>query len=370
MKRSVRSILWLALCGSVACGGGSGTTPSPSPAMPSDPEPMLRSDVPPITSVDEAKPGVFIPPHLDCRAPLAGETGHGPGGQVCTQVGIAGCTEEGKYFPDYGSCDIVRTERPYWPAKAAGSTAPDDPRLQDAAFMSELAWVTSQARATACTCCHDSRQAPMGASQWAIDAPGIWTDTASNAAIALFAGLSDSSLFGSFAPEQNNGFQRSTTGLPSTDGARMRAFFVAELTRRGITEAQAMAFPPFGGPFLENQRAKPTACTKGEGVDAAGHVSWSGGAARYVYILDPAAANPGAPPNFDLPDGTLWRLDVLASADAVHSGVKYGTTPAGTVQSFPTAGRAPALQPGRSYHLFVLSDVALVSNNCLFTYGG
>jgi hypothetical protein len=356
-------LAWFALSSAVACSS------DPTAVTTSGPEPTLRRDVPPITRVDQAKPRVFIPPFVDCRPPADGRPGQSEGGQVCTPVAISGATEPGRYFPDQASCEIVRRQRPYWPADPAATPKADDPRLADEAFMKELAWVTEQVAATGCTCCHDSRQTPNGPSQWSIDAKPIWTDTVSTNGIALFTGLADSSILGAYPAEENNGFQRTTTGLPSTDGARLRAFFVAELARRGVSEEQARAIPPFGGPLYELNTKKPTECKDGEGIDPSGRIRWKRGRkARYVYVLEAGSKNPGVPPNLDKPEGTIFRLDVLASADALEESVIYGTTPEGTAQSIPESGRAPALISGRSYQLFVAEDMALPVTNCVFTY--
>lgn len=344
---------------------------SSDPAEPNveSPAPTLRSAVTPVRDPKQAKPNTVIPPFVDCRAPQAGQTGASADGKVCTPVAVAGCTETGKYYPDYASCEVVRTQRPYWPKPAAATPKSDDPRLQDAAFMRELSWVTEQARATACTCCHDSKQAPAGPSQWYIDAAPIWTDTVSDSGIVLFAGLADSSVLGAYPAEENNGFQRTETGFPSTDAARMRAFFVNELARRNISEEKARATPPFGGPLYAISQAPPKPCGDGVGIMSDGSIRWSGDAkARYVYVLESGSKNPGVPPNLDLPKGTLWRLDVLASADALAAGFRYGTTPAGSFQAFPETGRAPALVSGKTYHLAVMRDLAFPAENCLFTY--
>ena len=356
---------WLALAivvagNVVACGGddssgGGGLT--------------LRGDVRPIRSTSEALGGVFIPPYLDCRAPIAGEVATRDDGKVCTQVAISGATEVGRRFADYADCEVVRTQRPYWSAAPASRPSANDPRLQDAAFMNELAWVTEQVAATGCTCCHDSSVNNGEAAQWDISFGPIWTDTISNTGVALFTGLADSSVLGAYPPADNNGYQREQTGIPSTDGARMKAFFVAELERRGISEAEAAAVPPFGGPIYANQIAVPSECENGVGIDADGNVRWKGAPARYVYVLAEDSANPGVPPNFDLPEGTLWRLDVLASQQPIASGFKYGTTPRGTFQHTPETTAAPALVPGQRYHMTVLLDVGLPIVNCIFENG-
>lgn len=341
-------------------GAGGGTTELPPPT--------LRSDVTPVTSKAQAKSGVFIPPFFECRDPLPGETGEGPNGQVCTHNAISGCTEPGKSFAKYASCEVVKTQRPFFPKPPAGTSAPDDPRLSDPAFMSELGWVTQQVEASGCVCCHDSTLSAGKAGEWDIAAAGIWTDSISDSGLALFTGLADSSVLGAYPAADNHGFDRTATGLPTTDTDRMKAFFMAELERRGITAEEAAATPPFGGPIYAAMIAVPKPCANEQGVAADGTVSWFGGPARYVYILEEGSKNPGVPPNLDLPEGVLWRLDVLASADAVDSGLVYGTTPAGSFQAYPETSAAPKLVPGKTYQIVSMWDVGLPSTNCLFTY--
>lgn len=321
----------------------------------------LASDVAPIRRVEDAKSGVFIPPFVDCR--------EGPEGKVCTNVAVSGCTEPGKYYPDYASCQVVRTQRPFWPEPPAAEPKSDDPRLSDQAFMDELAWMTEQVEAAACTCCHDSRQNSGLTGQWDIHRGPIWLDTLSDGGLALFAGYADSSSLGAYPSAENHGFDRDQTGIPTTDTPRMQAFLRRELERRGISEAQAREVPPFGGPIYANRIKPPGSCQEtGQGIDSELRVQF-GGSARYVYVLEPRGENPGVPPNLDRPEGTLWRLDVLASAEPVASGVKYGTTPEGTFQAIPEKDRAPELKVGSTYQLYVLRDVGLPIANCLFTFG-
>jgi hypothetical protein len=235
--------------------------------------------------------------------------------------------------------------------------------------MSELAWVTEQVAASGCVCCHDARtgRAP---SQWDIRADGVWLDSLSDSGLALFAGYADSSVLGAYEPEDNFGFARARTGLLSDDPERMQRFMTAELTRRGISEAAARAVPPFGGPLYQSRVTPPGACKAGEGVDPSGIIRWNGGAARYVYVLAQGSENPGVPPNLDLPEGTMFRLDVRASEAAIASGLRYGSTPPGSFQVQPPAAPAPALEVGKTYHLTVLRDVGLPIANCLFAFGG
>lgn len=354
-------------CSSAPPPDGQGGSGAGSPAE----EPTYRSDVTPVTSVDQAKPGVFIPPFLDCRDPKPGEVGQGPDGKVCTHVMISACTEPGKSFADYASCDVVKTQRPFFPRPPAGESDPADPRLNDPVFMGELAWVAEQVSACGCVCCHDGDLSNGKAGSWDIKAGPIWTDSLSSTGLALFLGLADSSVLGAYDAEDNHGFDRTTLGLPTTDIPRMTAFFMDELARRGITPEEAAETPPFGGPIYDNYVAEPTECDPvAEGVDAQGLLNWWGGAARYVYVLEAGSKNPGVPPNLDVPQGTVLRLDVLASSDPIYSGVPYGTTPAGTFQAFPEATAAPKLVPGKRYQLVALRDMGLMMSNCLFTYQG
>jgi hypothetical protein len=316
----------------------------------------------------DAMAGVFIQPYEDCREPLDGEPGQGPGGQVCTQVAISASTEAGRYFPDYASCDVVRTQRPFYPVAPAGEPDPEDPRLQDDEFMTELAWAKEQIEASACTCCHDSRQNDGQVGQWDIAAGGIWITTLSDSGVALFAGLADSSVFGSYPAEDNNGFDRTDTGIPTDDTGRMQAFLREVMEYRGITEEQARAVPPFGGPIYEARVAEVEPCGPGQGIEPDGTMRWTGGPARYLYVTEADAENPGVPPNLDLPDGTLLRYDVPASERAVDSGIVLDDPPDVLLQRMPEQG-APELEQGQTYKLVALLDVGVPITSCLFEFG-
>jgi hypothetical protein len=309
---------------------------------------------------------VFQPPYLDCRAALPGEpAGQGEGGQVCTQVAISGATEAGRSFAAYGACEVVLSQRPYYPTPIAEAPT-EDPRLEDAAYMGELGWVTEQVRATGCVCCH-SEAAPEGASAWDIDAGPLWIDTVADSGLAILAGLVDSTTFGAFPSSENNGFDRDTTGLPTTDVARMRAFMVSEYERRGNDPAEAAErYAAFGGPLYTQSLYEPTACEGGEGVGEGGALSWSGGDARYVYVLEADAANPGAPPNLDLPEGTVWLVDVDWREPAISDGFVYGEAPEGARQRFPAQGAPAALVSGQVYYIYALRDIGIPLTRCLF----
>jgi hypothetical protein len=343
-------------------------TPAMSTVAASTEAIRFRSDVAPVTTVEAAMKGVWIPPYDDCRDPKPGETGESADGKVCTHVMISGCTEPGKYYPDYASCAVVRTQRPFWEAPPAKVPSADDPRLQDAAFMGELAWMTQQLEASACTCCHDSRVLDGKVGQWDIDRGPIWLDTLSDTGLALFVGLADSSALGAYPASDNHGFDRERTGVPTTDTERMQKFLRAEMQHRGISEEQARAVPPFGGPIYTNLSMKSVECS-GQGVDPERRVQLTDQTARYVYVMRESTPNPGVAPNMDLPAGTLWRVDVLASAAPMKGSFAYGSTPEGSFQVEPASQRAPALEQGQRYKLYALRDVGLPVINCTFTFG-
>ncbi len=317
----------------------------------------------------------FLQPVRNCVAPKPGEpVGKSEGGKVCTWEMISGVTEEGRNFEDYASCDRVRTQRPYYKAGAAADNTRDDPRMKDPAYAKEQAWVQSQIRSAACVCCHNS-QAPQGASNWYVDQPGNFINGFFPRGLAMGAGWIDTAGFGAYPPSENNGFSRSTpsnpthTIFPTTDDARMRRFFEGELAARGKTRADFANEKYAAGPLDEQRFFRPTACTRGEGVRADGLVVWKGGNARYLYVLDASAASPTVPPNLDLPEGTLWRIDVPSDGKPVLSGtVKFGEIPTGLTQKFPPKDAAPgALQSGKQYYLYVLADLIQPVTRCLFT---
>ncbi len=77
------------------------------------------------------------------------------------------------------------------------------------------------------------------------------------------------------------------------------------------------------------------------------------------------------PPNLDLPEGTLWRLDVSPDAQALTSGeVRFGEAPKGTKQGFPQSGSPSPLEPNKTYYLYASADVMVPITRCLFTFTG
>lgn len=316
----------------------------------------------------EEGPGAIVPTSPDCRDPLPGEPPGATGGRVCTPALISGSTEPGRRFADYASCDVVRTQRPYYAMPSEAPTPrPDDPRLDDADYLAEVAWVREQVEASACSCCHTASLTPSGAAIWDTDVGPLWIDTVTDPALAMIAGFTDSSAFGFLPASENNGFDRSRTGLPTTDVERLRAFALGELERRGLTRAEAEALPPFAPFFQELIDHVPEDCDEGVGVDAEGRLRWTGGAARYVWVLEADARSPGVPPNWDLPDGTLWAITVPHDAAPLGCGMSYGELGPGALQRIPADGSAPPpLTSGETYYLAVMRDIAQPITRCRF----
>ncbi len=314
---------------------------------------------------------VFYPPELIC-APSVDETpGLSPANEVCTWQSIGGCTEPGRLFTDYASCEPVLTQRPFFPVPPSPfKTAEGDPLYEDDTYLAEVAWVKGEAEACGCVCCHTSELSPQGAAAFDTAAEGIWTDTFTERGLAVAAGWIDSSPLGAHAVMENNGFDRSATGLPTTDTVRMIRFFEGELARRGVERSRFEGALPIGGPLYTQGLFSPEPCEAGEGIDENNTIRWSGGSARYVFVLEVGSDNPGVPPNLDSPAGTLWKLDVDSRSDPITSGLTYGSIPANTFQTIPADGVAPALAQGARYYLYVLADVGSPITRCTFEYEG
>ena len=312
---------------------------------------------------------VFTPPTKSCVAPRAGEpAGQGADGKVCTWSTISASTEAGRNFADYGDCEAVLTQRPYFVVPPHAAPAAPDVRLSDPKYASELGWVKAQIQASACVCCHSTGFAPRGTSQWYLEAPGNFMDSFYDTGLALGAGWVDSKAFGAYDPADDNGFDRIHSGFPSTDPARMVAFFKDELAHRGKSQSDFASALPFGGPLVDQLTFRPGPCKSGDGIDATGKLTWSGGPARYAYVLEATAQNPTGPPNLDLPQGALWRVDAPYDGAPFRSGLAWGVAPPGTVQRFPLANAPPAaLSVGQQYYLYVAADVGAPITRCLFT---
>ncbi len=163
------------------------------------------------------------------------QTPEGADDPVCAYEFISGCTVEGRNYADDVSCPAVRKQgRPFRVIPAPREPQADDARLQDPVFMKELNWVTTQVRSCGCACCHDTSRMKDFA-MWDINKPYVWIEQMTKRGVVILSGQLSSTDLGSFPPSDNNGFDRSLTGAPTTDVARFKAFFDAEAERRGIT---------------------------------------------------------------------------------------------------------------------------------------
>jgi hypothetical protein len=194
-----------------------------------DPERKPDSPDAPTGSTEASADGLgeseskFVKPYVSCTD------------GICSTVDVSGTTRLGEAYPVALCPDVRRIGRPFRkvPVPAIDSEAM---RPEDAGFAAELQWVTSQIRSDACTCCHDASNEGYAA-MWDISVAGPWVDQLTDRGVAIMAGRLDSPAFGTKAGVDINGFSREKTGAPTTDSVRLRAFFDAELERRGVTAA-------------------------------------------------------------------------------------------------------------------------------------
>ena len=83
---------------------------------------------------------------------------------------------------------------------------------------------------------------------WDINKPYVWIAQMTNRGVAIMSGQLSSQALGTLPAEENNGFDRSVTGAPTTDVARFQTFFKAEADRRGITPEDIAKMKPLNLP--------------------------------------------------------------------------------------------------------------------------
>ena len=234
-----------------------------------------------------------------------------------------------------------------------------------------MAWATAQLDSSGCGCCHNSESGYATVFDWGIG-PN-WVSTMSDMGVVLAAGLAGEGVFVTMPPEDNHGFAQAGNAFVSTDPERLAQFFLDEVEFRGLGQDAVEAADAFYAavPFAALATEKPWACPEGVGVDAEGQVHWSLTDGRFLNILQGNEENPNIPP-LDAPEGTLWRYEATAHADAMTSGaVAYGASDTeGTAQRFPADGSAPAeLVEGETYTLFITNRMSGARReHCEFTY--
>jgi hypothetical protein len=318
----------------------------------------------------------FPQPELVCSDPLPGEPeGQSEDGQVCTWNIVSGVTEEGRRYSDYVSCDNVIRQRGYAPVPPGPHAADEDARMDDPTYVADVDWVRGQIESGSCACCHSASSGRAGA-VFDTNAPGNLMNQFNDTGLAMGAGWVSTVGFGTYEPEDNNGFWRSSPEypnlsiVPTTDPLRMMAVFARELEHRGLTRDDFVDVKYGAGPLDEQLAYRPAQCSDAEGVAADGTIRWLPGLARYVYVMEAGALSPTVPPNLDLPVGTLWRIDVPMDGTPVPSkSVTYGELPDGMTQAWPATGAPPALVPGKQYYLYASADILYPISRCLFTAG-
>ncbi|EDM77890.1 hypothetical protein PPSIR1_01647 [Plesiocystis pacifica SIR-1] len=292
-------------------------------------------------------------------------------GQLCVWDLFAGSVPEGMMFNDVLSCETPFTQGPSWFAKPTRKYESPMELLDDPEYVVELEWVEEQIEASGCGCCHGSDLQSGNTSGFDVSAPAVWTDTMTNAQLAMGAGMfEDHKWFGKLDPADNHGYDRTETLFPTTDPERMREFFTREFERRGggeedMVEGQAQFDALFGGLFKE-----PNECISPfEGIED-GKIVWNGDALRQIYVLEEDSLTPGFPLSLDRPEGTVWALYVNTEAEPIESGaVAIGEIPEGARQAVPETADAPELVPGTTYRLFGSTDfMGRRILNCTFTY--
>ncbi len=292
-------------------------------------------------------------------------------GELCVWDSFSGNVPQDMRFTDVLTCDRAFTQGPPWFAPPGRVHESDSALLKDADYAADLDWVSAQVSASGCACCHDSSAGSGNTSGFDVSAPGIWTDSMTNAQLAMAAGMfPEHLLFGHYDASVNHGFDRTQTLFASTDPDRMRAFFEAELARRDgseadIAEAQAQFDALFGRLFEDVYDC----IDPYEGI-VEGVATWNGDGVRQLYILEEDAATPGFPPNLHLPEGTVWAIFVEPDAAPLASGtVTPGVVPKGAWQAWPPDGTAPLLTEGRTYRLYAAPDVMIPDEaSCTFTW--
>ncbi len=292
--------------------------------------------------------------------------------QVCVWENTTGTVPEGHSFNEVADCDKVFTQAPSWFIKPSQLYESDPALMEDEAYRTESEWVAGQIRSAGCACCHASSIESGNTSGFDVDAPLVWTDTIKNHQLAQMTGLyPEHRNFGYLDPSENHGFSREDTMFPTTDPERMRAFFVSELARRNVPQADQDEGERILQSFFSRLTEAPTECVSPWTGFEEDKIIWpSDGGVRQMYLLEEDALTPGFPPVLDLPDGTVWALYVEPNGDPILSGeVALGDVPEGAKQIIPADGSTPVLEDGVTYRLFATPDFQLIRElNCSFVH--
>ena len=291
---------------------------------------------------------------------------------LCVQEMFNGNAPEGMKYNEVASCEAPFTQGPPWFTQPGRVYVSDDALLEDTAFVAELDWVQSQVESSGCGCCHASTIGSGHTSGFDMGAPGVWTDSLTNAQLLMGAGrFEEHLLFGRFDPADNHGFDRSQTLFASTDPARMRAFFEAEFARRNGTDADVEAAQRQFDALFGNLSDVPAACVAPYEGLLDGRLTWNGDdTVRQIYIAAEDSPTPAFPPDLNIPAGTVWALYIDNDGAPVASGsLAIGDVPEKSRQIVPADGSPPALVDGQTYRLIATEDIMLSRPlDCTFVY--
>lgn len=293
---------------------------------------------------------------------------------VCVWDLFSGAAPEGVRWNEVTTCDAAFTQGPPWFAAPERVYESPDAVSADPAWAEEASWVQGQIESTGCACCHASSIGSGNTSGFDFTAPAVWTDSMTNPQLAMAAGwFQELDQFGYVEPSENHGFDRRSTLFPTTDPARMQAFFADEFDRRGGTDGDKDDAAARFDALFGSLSTEPAACVEPYEGLIGGLITWNGeDTARQVYVLELGADTPAFPPNLDLPAGTLWALYVDNEGAPIESGtLSVGDLPVGAEQRIPADGSAPALVVGETYRLVTKVDIMLSRPmDCTFTWTG
>ena len=291
--------------------------------------------------------------------------------QLCIWNSVVGTVPEGESFAEVMGCERVWTQAPGWFTPPRRIYRSDPAELEDENLANELRWVTDQALSGGCSCCHASGSPSNYATGWDLSAPLVWTDTLENYQLAMLSGIFDEHReLSGYPAAENHGFDRQHTMFPTTDPDRMRAFFTAELERRGATPEEIEAGREGVQTFFGRRKVEDKDCVNPYEGLVEGQVAWNGGTRiRQFYVLEQDAEIPGFPPFNDRPEGIVWAFYLDPDAEDVGPGeITLGELPPGAMQVEPADGSAPEFIEGRSYRLYATPDFMLrFAINCMFS---
>lgn len=134
------------------------------------------------------------------------------------------CAPEGQAYQDVYTCEGVVGPCGEGDSPGASAAVEEDlTRLDDP----DYDWAKAQVDACSCVCCHTTDG--VAAHVWSVDFEPVWTDSIPTDVLGrVLEGGRDNRL----RPNDNNGFDREVSNIPSTDGGRLIEYLQREMDRR------------------------------------------------------------------------------------------------------------------------------------------